>query len=186
MTCIARVGQGCGSAAAVAARRPIPAMALHKARCTVICTSLDLPEHTAATRSSERTYLALCPLQYGVEELEPLFLQIAQHVFGDGWKGLSNQDVEAERRQRSALERLAARHLLLQGLRSCVLPRDDAETDALERDSGRLGRGQKADGFVVGPGRRIIRLPPRPPPGARRRGGGPRGRPRRARAATRA
>src|SRR5215467_5117392 len=108
MTCIARVGQGCGSAAAVAARRPIPAMALHKARCTVICTSLDLPEHTAATRSSERTYLALCPLQYGVEELEPLFLQIAQHVLGDGWKGLSNQDVEALQQQMAAAIRSRA------------------------------------------------------------------------------
>src|SRR5262249_52065316 len=99
MTCIARVGHGCGSAAAVAVRRPTPAMALHKARCTVICTSLDLPKHTAATRSSERTSLALRPLQHRVEELEPLLLQIAQHVFGDGWKGLPDQDVESERRR---------------------------------------------------------------------------------------
>src|SRR5262245_36962040 len=158
MTCIARLGHGCGSAAAVAATSATPAMALHKARYIVICTSLDLPEHTAATRSSERTSLALRPLQHRVEELEPLLLQIAQHVFGDGWKGLPDQDVEPERRQRSALERFASRHLLLQGLRSRVLPRDDPETDALERGAGRLWRGQKADAFVIGPGRRVIRL----------------------------
>src|SRR5262245_44936969 len=158
IACIARLGHGCGSAAAVAATSATPAMALHKARYIVICTSLDLPEHTAATRSSERTSLALRPLQHRVEELEPLLLQIAQHVFGDGWKGLPDQDVEPERRQRSALERFASRHLLLQGIRSRVLPRDDPETDALERGAGRLWRGQKADAFVIGPGRRVIRL----------------------------
>src|SRR5258708_11544921 len=168
MTCIARVGHGCGSAAAVAARSPTPAMALYKVRSSVICTSLDLLEHSAAARSSERTDLALCPLQHGVEECEPLLLQIAQHVFGDGWKSLPNQDMEPERRQRPALERLGASDLLLQGFRGCVLPGDDPQTDALERGSGCLRRGQGADAFVIVPACRVGRVPARgraqPPP----------------------
>src|SRR5258707_12031259 len=86
--------------------------------------------------------------------------------------------MEPERRQRPALERLGASDLLLQGFRGCVLPGDDPQTDALERGSGCLRRGQEADAFVIGPACRVVRLAPRgrrqfPPPPAPPRGGAP-------------
>jgi hypothetical protein len=85
----------------------------------------------------------LHPLEHRVKEFQPFLLQIPQHVFGNRRKSLSDDDVKAERRQRSRLERLRASHLLLQGLLGCVLPGDSAETDALERGPGRLRRDQK-------------------------------------------
>src|SRR5260221_1766962 len=84
--------------------------------------------------------------------------------------------MEPERRQRPALERLGASDLLLQGFRGCVLPGDDPQTDALERGSGCLRRGQEADAFVIGPACRVVRLPP-PAAAARPPCGGPPGGP---------
>src|SRR4029450_2270750 len=78
------------------------------------------------------------PARARVKEFRPFLLQIPQHVFGNRRKSLSDDDVKAERRQRSRLERLRASHLLLQGLLGCVLPGDSAETDALERGPSRL------------------------------------------------
>src|SRR2546423_12204475 len=100
----------------------------------------------------------LGPLKHGVEELHLLLLQIAQRVFGDGWKSFADQDVKAEWRQRSALEGFGARRLLFQCLLRRVLPSDDTETDRLERGPRRLRRKQKADALVARPRRRVVRL----------------------------
>jgi hypothetical protein len=42
---------------------------------------------------------ALHPLKHGVDEFEPVLLQIPQHVFGDRRELRADQDVQAERRQ---------------------------------------------------------------------------------------
>src|SRR5262249_9942496 len=112
---------------------------------------------THAPRGPAGLSWALDPFDHRIEELHPLLLQIAQHVFGDGWKS-SDQDVKAERRQRSAVEGFGARRLLVQCLLRRVLPGDDTEAGALKRGPGRLRRKQKADALVARPRRRVVRL----------------------------
>src|SRR5438067_4612015 len=113
-------------------------------------------EHTR--REALPACWALDPLDHRIEELHPLLLQTAQHVFGDGWKSFADQNVKAERRQRPAVEGFGARRLLFQRLLRRVLPGDDTEAGALECGPGRLRRKQKADALVARPRRRVIRL----------------------------
>src|SRR5262245_58163804 len=125
--------------------------------------SPSLPERGAAVQVTPRDGpcrpdLALDPLHHGIEELHLLLPQIAQHVFGDGRKSFADQDVKAERRQRSAVEGFGARRLLLQCFLRRVLPGDDTEAGALERGPRRLRRKQKADALVARPRRRVVRL----------------------------
>src|SRR5580704_9335746 len=107
--------------------------------------------------SSQLPSLVCC--EHRVEKRESLLLQVPQHVPGYGRKLRAHQDMQAERRQRSTIERLGARHRLLQRFLRCFMPGKHAQPHTLHRGTCRLRREQKTHAFVAGPRRRIERLP---------------------------
>ena len=76
----------------------------------------------------------------GVNETDPLLLDVAQEVARHRREIVADQDMRTERRQRAGVERLDARLKLPQGFRGGVEPLQDAEAGPLEQVARALRR----------------------------------------------